>query len=76
MALSSERDKMNEQYETIEKLKVEQNISDVIFEGMKAAAGWKKGKHITAQEFEEVYRSFLNASVSGNEDAASKEAKG
>lgn len=58
----------------IEELKAELAISDAVFEGVKAANGWKNGKQVAEQEFRKACGSFLNAPADGR--AVDKEAKG
>lgn len=58
----------------IEDLKEELKVSDVVFEGMKAANGWKAGKQIEETVFKAACVSFLNAPIDGRK--ADEEAKG
>ena len=58
----------------IEELKRELSISDVVFEGVKAANRWKSGKQVTEGDFRKACETFLNAPVDGR--MTDKEAKG
>ena len=59
---------------TIEELKQELGISDVVFEGVKAAKRWKSGRQVGTDEFKEACEAFLKAPVDGR--TTDKEAKG
>lgn len=58
----------------IEELKQKLGISDAVFEGAKAANGWKSGKQVGEKEFQEACEAFRKAPVDGNME--DKEAKG
>lgn len=59
---------------SIEELRQKLDISDAIFEGTKAANGWKNGKQVEEQEFREACEAFRKAPVGGSRE--DKEAKG
>ncbi len=63
-----------EPFKSIEVLKKESKISDAVFEGVKAANGWKSGRQVGTAEFMDAVSEFLAASVDAR--AAGKEAKG
>lgn len=63
-----------ESLRSIEELREESKISQVVFEGVKAACGWKTGKRMKAVEFGAAVQAFLSAPVDARE--ADKEAKG
>lgn len=56
-----------EKYIKIEELKAIKNTPDAVFEGMKAASGWRSGKMVTEQEYEAVKEKFLNAPIGGGD---------
>lgn len=56
---------MMEHYRKIEDLKNEKRTPDAVFEGTKAASGWKSGKEVTEQDYDEAVRAFMNAPVDG-----------
>lgn len=58
----------------IEQLKQELGVSDAVFEGTKAANGWKSGRQVEEQEFKEACEAFRKAPVNGSME--DKEAKG
>lgn len=58
----------------IEQLKQELGVSDAVFEGTKAANGWKGGRQVEEQEFREACEAFRKAPVNGGME--DKEAKG
>lgn len=55
-------------YETIEMLREKNGISNAVFEGVKAANGWRTGKQVTKSEFEKACRDFKNASIDGRKN--------
>lgn len=59
---------------SIEQLKEEQNVSDAVFEGVKAANGWKAGRQVEEKMFCSAVKAFLEAPVDGR--TADREAKG
>ena len=59
---------------TIEELKQELGVSDAVFEGVKAANGWKSGRQVEADAFKEACAAFLKAPVDGR--VTDEEAKG
>lgn len=58
----------------IEKHKEVLGISDAVFEGVKAANGWKSGKQVTEDEFRKACAAFLKAPADGK--IKNREAKG
>lgn len=64
----------NETLKRIEVLQQECGISDVVFDGVKAANGWKNGRQVDENAFKAACSKFLNAPVDGR--APGKEAKG
>lgn len=70
LALSDKEDNMAEMktaatLKTIEELKQELGVSDAVFEGVKAANGWKSGRQVEADAFKEACAAFLKAPVDG-----------
>jgi len=59
---------------SIEQLKQELGVSDAVFEGTKAANGWKSGRQVEEQEFKEACAAFQKAPVDGR--MTDKEARG
>lgn len=59
---------------SIEMLKQKHGISDAVFEGAKAANGWKSGKQVDEQEFRKACEAFRKAPAGGPME--DKEAKG
>ena len=59
---------------SIEQLKQELGISDAVFEGTKAANGWKNGRQVEEQEFRTACEAFRIASICGSMEE--REAKG
>ena len=59
---------------SIEGLKQKLGVSDSVFEGTKAANGWKSGRQVTEKEFQEACEAFRRAPVDGSRE--DKEAKG
>ncbi len=59
---------------SIEQLKQELGVSDAVFEGTKAANGWKSGKQVEEQEFRTACEAFRTASTCGSME--DREAKG
>lgn len=55
----------NEEYSSIEKLKAKKNTSDAVFEGIKAANGWKTGKMVTESTFDNAVKAFEIAPMDG-----------
>lgn len=43
----------------IEDWKKEQKVRDSVYEGLKAANGWRAGKQVTEKEFKAAYHAFL-----------------
>ena len=59
---------------SIEELKQKLGVPDAVFEGTKAANGWKNGRQVTEKEFQEACEAFRRAPVDGSRE--DKEAKG
>lgn len=55
-------------------LKQKLGVSDAVFEGTKAANGWKSGRQVEEKEFKEACEAFRKAPVDGSKK--DKEAKG
>lgn len=58
---------MPERYMSIEELKRSNETPDAVFEGVKAANGWRKGKKTTDKEYQEAVEAFKNAPMDGRE---------
>lgn len=52
-------------FKSIEQLKEEQKVSDAVFEGIKAANGWKAGRQVEKTEFSSAVKAFLVAPIDG-----------
>ena len=52
-----------EPFKSIEVLKKESKISDAVFEGVKAANGWKSGRQVGTEEFMDAVIEFLADTV-------------
>ncbi len=61
-------------FKSIEDLKEGHDVSDAVFEGMKAANGWKPGRRVTEEEFTAACEGFRKAPIDGRKDR--EEAKG
>lgn len=59
---------------SIEQFKKEFHVSDAVFEGTKAANGWKSGKQVEESVFLKACEEFRNAPMDGR--MTDKEAKG
>ena len=59
---------------TIEELQKENNVSDAVFEGVKALKGWKNGRQVLPDEFLKACKEFETAPIDGHR--AKKGAKG
>lgn len=59
---------------SIEELKRAQNVSDAVFEGVKAANGWKTGKQVEGTVFKGAVETFLGGRIDGSR--RDKEAEG
>ena len=59
---------------SIEELKQKLGVSDAVFEGVKAAKGWKSGRQVETDAFKEACAAFLKAPVDGR--VTDEEAKG
>lgn len=53
----------------IGELKKKYKVADPVFEGVKAAQGWKDGRMVTEKEFTGAVESWKNASVNGVKEA-------
>ena len=56
-----------EEYAAIEELKTRQETSDAVFEGVKAANGWKTGKMVTEKVYQDAVNAFGKAPMDGRE---------
>lgn len=54
-------------YVTIEELKVTKDTPDAVFEGVKAANGWRTGKMVTEKAYIEAVEAFGAAPMDGRE---------
>lgn len=54
-------------YLSIEELKIQENTPDAVFDGVKAANGWKTGKQVTEKAYKEAVESFNKAPMDGRE---------
>lgn len=52
-------------YKKIEDLKNQEKTSDAVFEGLKAANGWKAGKEITEEAYRKAVDDFNRAPIDG-----------
>lgn len=60
-------------FKSMEDLKKELKVPDAVFEGVKAANGWKPGRQVEETAFKRAVESFLSARVDGTRTG--KEAK-
>lgn len=56
-----------EEYITIEELKAKEGTPDAVFEGVKAANGWKNGKMVKEKAYREAVDAFGKAPVDGRQ---------
>lgn len=61
-------------FKSIEELKEELKVSDAVFEGVKAANGWKTGRQVEETAFKVAVTEFLNGRIDGIREK--KEVKG
>lgn len=54
-------------YVAIEELKIKHETPDSVFEGVKVAKGWKTGKVVTEDAYEEAVREFNKSPIDGRE---------
>lgn len=54
-------------YTAIEELKAKKNTSDAVFEGVKAANGWKPGKMVKEGDYDAAVERFRLAPMDGRE---------
>ncbi len=52
-------------YKSIETLKNQENTPDSVFEGVKAANGWKTGKQVTEKNYKDAVEQFNKAPMDG-----------
>lgn len=52
-------------YAAIEELKAREETPDAVFEGVKAANGWKAGKIVTEKAYKEAVKAFEKAPMDG-----------
>lgn len=57
-----------EMYEAIERLKEKSGTSEAVFEGVKAANGWRAGKMLTAEEYQKAVEAFEHAPMDGRKE--------
>lgn len=50
-------------YLTIEELAKTEQLSSAVFEGTKALKGWKRGKMVTKEEWQQAVDEFNNAEI-------------
>lgn len=50
---------------SIEELKEKKQTSDKVFQGVKAAKGWRLGKAVTEEEYKEALKEFLESPIGG-----------
>lgn len=60
-------ERQDEEYAAIEELKAKEGTPDAVFEGTKAANGWKTGKRVTEKTYKEAVRAFGKAPMDGRE---------
>lgn len=56
-----------EGYAAIEELKAREETPDAVFEGVKAANGWKTGKMVKEKAYQEAVEAFGKAPMDGRE---------
>lgn len=56
-----------EEYAAIEELKEKAGTPDAVFEGVKAANGWKNGKVVKEKEYKDAVDAFGKAPIDGRE---------
>lgn len=56
-----------EGYVAIEELKAREETPDAVFEGVKAANGWKTGKMVTEKAYKDAVDAFGKAPMDGRE---------
>lgn len=56
-----------EGYIAIEELKAREETPDAVFEGVKAANGWKNGKMVTEKNYKEAVDAFGKTPMDGRE---------
>lgn len=49
----------------IEEWKKEHKVRTAVFEGLKAANGWRNGKQVTEKEFKAAYHAFTDGAADG-----------
>lgn len=55
-------------YPTIKELAEAAELPEEVYEGVKAANGWKEGKSVTEKEFDEAVKKFLKAPADGRKE--------
>lgn len=50
---------------TVEEWKRLHKIRNAVFEGLKAANGWRNGKQVTEKEFEAAHKKFTHGAADG-----------
>lgn len=56
-----------EEYAAIEELKAKEGTPEAVFEGVKAANGWKTGKMVAEKAYQEAVEAFGKAPMDGRE---------
>lgn len=56
-----------ENYETVEQLKEKNGTPEAVFEGVKAANGWRTGKMLTEDTYKKAVDAFEHAPMDGRE---------
>ena len=60
----------NTAYKSIEELRDKHEVSDAVFEGMKAAKKWKSGRQVEEDEFLKAVEDFKAAPIDGRREEA------
>ena len=55
---------------SIEELRDRYKVSDAVFEGVKAAKGWKSGRQVSDDEFLKACEDFKTAPIDGRDEEA------
>lgn len=54
-------------YSAIEEWRTAEGTSYAVFEGVKAANGWKTGKKVTEEDYKKAVKDFEKAPIDGRE---------
>ena len=57
-------------YNSIEELRDKNNVSEAVFEGVKAAKRWKSGRQVEESEFLKACDDFKTAPIDGRKEEA------